>query len=93
MASRARTRDFSSRSTITSDLPSVLAPFIQAALPDNPHTVFFEGYLHGYVRFQVTPDLWRAEYRAVPTTQVDDVDATTIASFVTIDGVPGAMAG
>ena len=76
--------------SITSDFPAVAAPFVVAALADNPHTKFFDGLFRGYVRCAVRPESWTADFRAVPTILTDDVDAFTLASFVVSDGQPGA---
>jgi alkaline phosphatase D len=77
--------------SITSDFLPIAIPFVQAALPDNPHTHFFDGLFHGYVRCIVTPEVWRADYRVVPTIATDQTGVFTLASFVTINGVPGVI--
>jgi alkaline phosphatase D len=79
--------------SITSDFPAAFINPVLAALPDNPHTVFFDGLYRGYVRCTVTPDQWTADFRAVPTILDDQVDAFTLATFVSLDGQPGAVAG
>jgi alkaline phosphatase D len=76
--------------SISSDFPAVAVPPVLAALPDNPHTLFFDGLFRGYVRCEVTRSVWRADFRAVPTILTADVDAFTLASFAVEDGVPGA---
>jgi alkaline phosphatase D len=77
--------------SITSDFaPALVAPVL-AALPDNPHTLFFDGLFRGYVRCTVDQATWRSDFRAVPTIATDDVEAFTLASFVVQDGVPGAI--
>ena len=45
--------------SITSDFPAGLIPAVQATLPDNPHIRYFDGLYRGYVRCEVTPELWR----------------------------------
>jgi alkaline phosphatase D len=77
--------------SITSAFPAAAVPAVLAALPDNPHTLFFDGLFRGYVRCEVSRSVWRADYRAVPTILTADVDAFTLASFVVQDGVPGAV--
>ena len=77
--------------SITSGFPIVGIPFVKAALADNPHTVFFDALFHGYLRCRVTPDAWRVDYRMVPTVLDAGVDAFTLASFVSVDGIPGAF--
>jgi alkaline phosphatase D len=76
--------------SITSGFPAAAIPFVRAALADNPHTVFFDALFHGYLRCRVTPDLWRVDYRMVPTILDANAAAFTLASFVSVDGVPGA---
>lgn len=77
--------------SISSGFPSILIPLTEAALPGNPHTVFFDGLYHGYVRCTVTPERWIADYRVVPTILDDQAEAFTLRSFVVQDGAPGAI--
>jgi alkaline phosphatase D len=77
--------------SISSGFPSILIPIVEAALPANPHTVFFDGLYHGYVRCTITPEQWLAEYRVVPTILDDRAEAFTLRSFVVQDGLPGAI--
>ncbi|MFC6799454.1 alkaline phosphatase D family protein [Haladaptatus sp. DYSN1] len=44
----------------------------------------------GYVRCTLTPELWQTDYRVVSTVEKPDASVSTIASFVTEDGNPGA---
>ncbi|WP_110926802.1 alkaline phosphatase D family protein [Bacillus massiliglaciei] len=53
----------------------------EKTLADNPHIQFFNNY-RGYVRCQVTPDQWRADYRVVPFVSKTGADISTRASFV-----------
>jgi alkaline phosphatase D len=76
--------------SITSDFLLVGIPFVKAALADNPHTVFFDGLFHGYMRCRVTPEVWWVDYRVVPTILDVEAPAFTLASFASLDGVPGA---
>ena len=58
---------------------------------NNPHLRFQDNH-HGYVRCPVTPDLWRADYRTVPSViQADDGGISTLASFVVEAGQAGAV--
>ena len=58
---------------------------------NNPHLRFEDNH-HGYVRCTVTRDLWRADYRVVPTVlQPDDGGISTLASFVVQQAQPGAQ--
>jgi alkaline phosphatase D len=58
---------------------------------NNPHLRFQDNH-HGYVRCTVTPDLWRADYRVVPTVLApDDGGIGTLASFVVEQGQAGAQ--
>ncbi|MGH7551937.1 MAG: alkaline phosphatase D family protein, partial [Longimicrobiales bacterium] len=58
----------------------------------NPHVKFFNRQ-RGYVRCQVTPDRWTAEYRVLPFVTRPDAPITTRASFVVENGRPGGLAG
>ena len=58
---------------------------------NNPHLQFSDNH-HGYVTCTVTPKLWRADYRVVPTViQPDDGGISTLASFVVEKGRAGAV--
>jgi alkaline phosphatase D len=60
---------------------------------NNPHLRFQDNH-HGYVRCTVSPDLWRTDYRVVPTVvQTDDGGISTLASFVVEKGQAGALLG
>ncbi|XXM73170.1 alkaline phosphatase D family protein [Lysinibacillus sphaericus] len=50
-------------------------------LEQNEHIKFFNDY-RGYVRCQVTPTQWRADYRVVPFVSKPGADISTRASFV-----------
>ena len=57
---------------------------------DNPHTQFFDGFFHGYVRCTLTPESWLTEFRAVPSILNEQSPVFTLAAFVVHDGLPGA---
>jgi alkaline phosphatase D len=58
---------------------------------NNPHLRFQDNH-HGYVRCTVTPDLWRTDYRVIPTVvQQNDGGINTLASFVVESGKAGAV--
>jgi alkaline phosphatase D len=82
--------------SISSWFPVQYIPYVQAALPGNPHTNFFDGVHRGYVRCTVTRDQWHTDFRTVPTAPqtgsvtVQEASATTLASFVVTSGRPGA---
>jgi alkaline phosphatase D len=61
-------------------------------LPSNPHFSFFD-LAHGYTRHEITPDLWRADYRAIPSVNEPEQPIDTTASFVVENGKPGAVSG
>ncbi|MFC6827004.1 alkaline phosphatase D family protein, partial [Halopelagius fulvigenes] len=44
----------------------------------------------GYVRCTITPDQWRTDYRAVSTVEEQTASVSTVATFVTNAGEPGA---
>jgi alkaline phosphatase D len=58
--------------------------------PNDPHERFHNTN-RGYVRCDVTPQLWRSDYRILPTVATPGVPATTLASFVVENGNPGAQ--
>ncbi|BAT54075.1 Alkaline phosphatase [Nostoc sp. NIES-3756] len=76
--------------SITSDFPTAFIAPVQAALKDNPHTKFFDGAYRGYVRCQLTRELWQSDYRAVSSILEQDATIKTLASFVVENGQLGA---
>lgn len=60
-------------------------------LPTNPHFSYFNAR-HGYTLCELTPDLWRTDFRAVASVATPDEPIETIASFVVENGMPGAVA-
>lgn len=57
---------------------------------NNPHLVFNDNH-HGYVLCTLTPQLWRSDYRGVPSVLVQDAPVSTVASFVVQQGRAGAV--
>jgi len=76
--------------SITSDFPMASIAPVTAALPDNPHTKFFDGAFRGYVRCKLTRDRWQSDYRVVSTILDPNATISTLASFVVENGQPGA---
>jgi alkaline phosphatase D len=66
-------------------------PAVQAYLPKNPHVRFYNNQ-RGYVRCQVTPERWQADYRIVPFVTKPGAEVKTRASLVVENGRPGAKA-
>jgi alkaline phosphatase D len=60
--------------------------------PNDPHERFHNTN-RGYVLCEVTPQLWRSDYRIVPDVRTPGVPASTLATFVTESGNPGAQLG
>lgn len=84
---------------ISSSFGDENVPLVQATLPSNPHIRFFDGLHRGYLRCEVTPELWATEYRAVErvpdpvlTVPSADVPAFTLARFGVRAGEPGVVA-
>lgn len=76
--------------SITSNFPTASIAPVQAALRDNPHTKFFDAAYRGYVRCQLTRELWQSDYRAVSSILEQNATINTLASFVVENGQPGA---
>jgi alkaline phosphatase D len=56
---------------------------------DNPH-LKFQNNQRGYIRVEVTPDQWRADFRVTDTVLQPQSSLYTLATFVTDNGKPGA---
>ena len=77
--------------SITSDFPTAAIATVRAALPENPHTKFFDGQYRGYVRCNLTRNAWQSDFRIVSTILDPNASISTLASFVVENGRPGAM--
>ncbi|MGH3788158.1 MAG: alkaline phosphatase D family protein [Pseudonocardiaceae bacterium] len=77
--------------SISSDFPTPLIVPVTAALPDNPHTRFFDGAFRGYVCCDVTPQQWTSTFRVVNTALVPGAPTRTLATFAVQDRRPGAQ--
>jgi alkaline phosphatase D len=62
----------------------------EIALQENPH-VLFHNYRRGYVRCELTPREWRADFRVLPYVTRPGAPVSTRASFVIESGRPGAV--
>lgn len=62
----------------------------QTVLAENPHVRFRNGR-RGYLRCEITPELWRTDMRAVDIVTVPGAPVTTKASFVIENSRPGIM--
>jgi len=60
-------------------------------LAENPFVKFFNGQ-RGYVRCEVTPELWRSDYCVIPTVTKPGGERVIRASFVVESGRAGAQA-
>jgi alkaline phosphatase D len=85
-------------SSISSVFGDSNVPLAQATLPDNPHIKFFDGLQRGYTLCEVTPELWRADFRVVErvvdpifTVPSPDLPVTTLVSWGVHAGVPGVV--
>lgn len=76
--------------SISSDFPAQFIAPVTAALPDNPHTRFFDGALRGYVRCDLTPAQWTSDYRVVDDAKLAGQPTRTLATFAVENGRPGA---
>lgn len=77
--------------SISSDFPAALIPAVQATLVDNPHIRYFEGAHRGYLRCEVSPRLWRTDYRGVDTILTPTSPIATLASFAVEAGHSGLL--
>lgn len=63
-------------------------PSTEGLLAENPFVRFFNGQ-RGYVRCEVTPGLWQADYRVVEYVSRPGASISTRASFVVEEGKAG----
>ncbi|MCU0493088.1 MAG: alkaline phosphatase D family protein [Chloroflexaceae bacterium] len=77
--------------SISSDFPAQFIAPVRAALPDNPHTKFFDGTFRGYVSCTLSPQQWRSDFRVAESILDENAPVRTLASFVVENGSPGAQ--
>ena len=77
--------------SITSDFPASFIPLVQATLPSNPHIKYFEGGKRGYVKFQLTPERLRAEFRYVDSILTAVSPVKTLKTFEIKAGYAGLI--
>jgi alkaline phosphatase D len=65
-----------------------VSPATTYSLPENPHQRF-RNTNRGYVRCEVTPDRWQADYRVVSSVRSRTASISTLDSFVVEAGRPG----
>ena len=63
---------------------------VQKIIAENPHIKFFNGQ-RGYVRCILSPEIFQADYRVLPNVSQRGAPIHTRASFVVVDGQPGAQ--
>jgi alkaline phosphatase D len=66
-------------------------PYYAPMIPFNPHIRYYEGDRRGYFKATVTPKQMRCDLRFVNTVESPTSAAYTEASWVVLDGVPGAI--
>ncbi len=69
-----------------------LPPWSASVLAENPQVRFINGQ-RGYVRCDVTPRQWRADYRVLEYVSQPGAAVRTRASFAVVNGQPGALRG
>jgi alkaline phosphatase D len=69
-----------------------MRPDVEKQMAENPHVKFFNGQ-RGYLRCEVTPNLWKTDYRIVEKVTTQDSPISTRATFVTENGKPGLSKG
>ncbi|MGH8929128.1 MAG: alkaline phosphatase D family protein [Egibacteraceae bacterium] len=62
----------------------------ETVLAENPH-IRFHNNQRGYVRCELTPDRWRADYRVLEYVRREGSPVATRASFVIENGIAGAQ--
>ncbi len=82
--------------SVTADFPVGLVPLVTGSARATPHNKYFNGSQRGYTLCTLTPDTWRTDFRVVATAANGQVvnpnaAASTAASFVVQNGVPGAV--
>ncbi|MFP5308174.1 MAG: alkaline phosphatase D family protein [Actinomycetes bacterium] len=89
--SRTVATEFVGTSITSSGFPDGTNAAIRGALlASNPHIRFYEGEQHGYAIVELTPDVWRTEYRVVADLDDPNARISTLAAFEVDRGTAGA---
>lgn len=72
----------------SSGLPAELVGVAESVLQGLPHVRYFDGVRRGYLRHEVTPSAWRADFRLVESVATPSAPVSTAASFAIEDGHP-----
>ena len=73
--------------SVSSGFPVAFDAPIKAANPSvNPHVRYFDGLKRGYLRCEVTNNVWRTDVRVVDTIAVRETPVSTSASFLVDTG-------
>ncbi|MBA3303707.1 MAG: alkaline phosphatase D family protein, partial [Acidimicrobiia bacterium] len=75
--------------SISSLFEPAFIDIFEAALAANPHVKYGEARSRGYVRCEVTPESWRADFRYVDGIDTETSPIRTASSWVVEDGRPG----
>jgi alkaline phosphatase D len=68
--------------SISSDAPAELVAVVPVAVGNNPHVKWADASKRGWVRCEVTPDEWHAEYRLVDDALVEGSEVRTATRWV-----------
>ena len=82
--------EFVGTSISSTDVVGARPDYGLAVLRENPHIKYFNNQ-RGYVRCDLTPERWRADYRVVPYVTRRGAPVETAASFVVENGKPEAQ--
>jgi alkaline phosphatase D len=74
--------------SISSGAPDILVSVVPVALQLNPHVRWADAARRGWVRCEVTPDAWTAEYRLVDDATVEGSPVQTATRWVLEPGRP-----
>ena len=76
--------------SISASLSEFYAEAYKGHLDQNPHVRYFDERRGGYVRCELTSDLWRTDMKLADTLEDPESRVRTFASFIVEDGQPGA---
>lgn len=75
--------------SISSDFPATFIDLVESAASAAPHVHWYDARHRGYVRCEVTPDAFRAEYRLLDDARRADAMISTARAWVIEDGRAG----
>ena len=72
--------------SVSSAAPEALEAIVPVVVGNGPHMQWADATKRGWVRHEITPEEWRADYRHVADATTEGSEVATESSWVVVDG-------